>query len=93
MERVVQERPGVFFVHFRAPEPMCCIAGRRHSSPGNENPYLIFKRDEPRLACYQCFANSCKWAPLKVAFDVKFSIEWFSRLLQVYKCRQFWTPY
>jgi hypothetical protein len=62
IERVVQERPGLFFVHFRAPEPICCIAGRRHSSSGNENPYLIFKRDEPRLARYQCFADSCRWA-------------------------------
>ena len=58
--RVVQERPGVFFVHFRAPEPTCCISGRRHASPGNQNPYLIYKRDEQRIARYQCFANSCR---------------------------------
>jgi hypothetical protein len=59
IDRVVQERPGLF-VHFRAPQPTCCIAGRRHTSPGNQNPYLIYKRDEPRIARYQCFANSCR---------------------------------
>lgn len=52
INRVVQERPGFFFVHFCAPEPTCCIAGRRHTSPGNQNPYLIYKRDEPRIARY-----------------------------------------
>ncbi|GAQ85304.1 hypothetical protein KFL_002280190 [Klebsormidium nitens] len=62
LDWVVQERPGVFFVHFRSPEPTCCIAGRRHTSLGNQNPYLIYKRDEPRIARYQCFANSCRLA-------------------------------
>ncbi|GAQ92101.1 hypothetical protein KFL_009210030 [Klebsormidium nitens] len=61
IDRVVQERPGVFFIHFCTPEPTCCIAGRRHTSPGNQNPYLIYKRDEPRIARYQCFANSCRF--------------------------------
>ncbi|GAQ86638.1 hypothetical protein KFL_003010140 [Klebsormidium nitens] len=74
--RLVQERPGDFFVHFQAPDPMCCIAGRRHTSPGNQNPYLIYKRDEPRIARYQCFANSCRGECRVLPLDVLSTLGW-----------------
>ncbi|GAQ83650.1 hypothetical protein KFL_001560170 [Klebsormidium nitens] len=76
ISRVVQERPGVFFVHFQAPEPTCCIAGRRHTSPGNQNPYLIYKRDEPRIARYQCFANSCRGECRMLPLDMLTTLGW-----------------
>ncbi|GAQ92548.1 hypothetical protein KFL_010460010 [Klebsormidium nitens] len=76
IDRVVQERPGLFFVHFRTPDPSCVIAGRRHTSPGNQNPYLIYKRDEPRIARYQCFANSCRGECRVLPLDVLTTLGW-----------------
>jgi hypothetical protein len=51
---------GVFTVHFDVPEPTCLLAGRPHTSPGNNNTYLLYRRSRPGVAFYKCHSATCR---------------------------------
>jgi hypothetical protein len=51
---------GVFTVHFDVPEPICLLAGRPHTSPGNNNTYLLYRRSWSGWALYKCHSAICR---------------------------------
>lgn len=60
LARVHVVGPGVFTLHFDVPEPTCLLAGRPHTSPGNNNTYLLYRRSRPGVALYKCHSSSCR---------------------------------
>jgi hypothetical protein len=60
LARVHVVGPGVFILHFDVPEPTCLLAGRPHTSPGNNNTYLLYRRSRPGVAHYKCHSPSCR---------------------------------